>query len=44
MLLLLLGVRRSVGLSGVFLPLLTGEQHPFLGVGEVTEMLLEYSL
>jgi hypothetical protein len=46
LLLLLLGVTRPLGLSGVFLPLLllSGELHPFLGGGEVTEMLRRKSL
>jgi len=46
LLLLLLGVTRPLGLSGVFLPLLllSGELHPFLGDGEVTEMLRRKSL
>jgi len=46
LLLLLLGVTRPLGLSGVFLPLLllNGELHPFLGDGEVTEMLRRKSL
>jgi hypothetical protein len=46
LLLLLLGVTRPLGLSGVFLPLLllNGELHPVLGDGEVTEMLRRKSL